>query len=83
MATEVHDDPTGANKMNENIAKMEDLTHRLVNALSHKRSPNPAVEAPGNALYARAITAYWQEAVDNPAKMIEQQAAFWGKTLRH
>jgi polyhydroxyalkanoate synthase len=83
MATEVHDNSDQGNKLNENIAKMEDLTQRLVNALAHRRAPNPAVEAPGNALYARALTAYWQEAMDNPAKLIEQQAAFWGKTLRH
>ncbi len=83
MATGLKDGSVEQNKMNENIAKMEQLTQRLVNALAHKRAPNPAVEAPGNALYARAITAYWQEAIDNPAKLIEQQAAFWGKTLRH
>ncbi len=83
MATDVDDGAAKQNKMNENIAKMEDLTQRLVNALSHKRAPNPAVEAPGQGLYGRAMTAYWQEAMDNPAKLIEQQAAFWGKTLRH
>ena len=83
MATEVEDGPSEQNKMNENIARMEDLTQRLVNALSHRRAPNPAVEAPGNALYARALAGFWQEAADNPAKLIEQQAAFWGQTLRH
>ncbi len=83
MATDVVEGSAEQNKMNENIAKMEDLTQRLVNALAHKRAPNPAVEAPGQGLYTRALTAYWREAVDNPAKLIEQQAAFWGKTLRH
>jgi polyhydroxyalkanoate synthase subunit PhaC len=83
MATDVDGGSTERNKMNQNIAKIEDLTQRLVNALAQKRASNPAVEAPGQALYTNAVTAYWQEAMDNPAKMIEQQSAYWGKTLRH
>jgi polyhydroxyalkanoate synthase len=50
----------------------------------HTRGPpNPSLEAPGAELYARAATAMWNEALQNPAKLIEQQVEFWGKTLKH
>mgnify|MGYP001147163945 CR=1 FL=1 len=78
-------DETAANlaKLNANIEKIETLTQRLVQAMAQKRAPNPAVEAPGHSLFAHAMTAYWKEAMENPGKLIEQQAAFWGKTLKH
>ncbi|OYX42042.1 MAG: class I poly(R)-hydroxyalkanoic acid synthase [Rhodobacterales bacterium 32-67-9] len=78
-------DETAANlaKLNANIEKIETLTQRLVQAMAQKRAPNPAVEAPGHGLFAHAVTAYWKEAMENPGKLIEQQAALWGKTLKH
>lgn len=39
--------PANIDKLNANIARIEELTQRLVQALSHKGTPNPEVEAPG------------------------------------
>ncbi|MCX8508783.1 MAG: class I poly(R)-hydroxyalkanoic acid synthase, partial [Rhodobacteraceae bacterium] len=49
----------------------------------HKRAPSPALESPGPELYMKAIGAFWAEALQNPARLIEQQTAYWGKTLQH
>jgi polyhydroxyalkanoate synthase len=64
-----------------NLARIEALSQRLVAALAQKKAPNPALEAPGAELYAKAAGAYWGEALQNPAKLIEQQAAYWTKAL--
>src|SRR5690606_26832879 len=75
--------PANIDKLNANIARIEELTQRLVQALSHKGTPNPEVEAPGPEFFAKAAAAYWAEMLDNPGKLIEQQVSYWGKALRH
>ncbi len=59
------------------------MSQRLIQAMSQKRAPNPALEAPGAELYAKAMAAYWADAASNPARILEQQIAFWGKSLKH
>ena len=70
-------------KLAENLEKIEGLTQRLVQALGQKRTPNPSLEGPGQELFTKAMAAYWAEAMSNPAKILEQQIAFWGKSLKH
>jgi polyhydroxyalkanoate synthase len=70
-------------KMNENLRKVEELSHRLISVMSNRKGHNAALDAPGPDLYTQALTAYWQEAVNNPAKLIENQMAYWTKTVTH
>ncbi|WP_237072716.1 PHA/PHB synthase family protein [Pseudaestuariivita rosea] len=72
-----------AEKLNENLAKLEELTQRLVAAMSHKKPINPALEGPGPDLAMRATTAYMTELMRNPGKLMEQQVEFWGKSLKN
>jgi len=83
MTTKVTASPADVEKLNANLARLEDLSQRLVAAVAQKRAPNPALEGPGPELLARTMTAFWSEAVQNPTKLIEQQAAYWGKALQH
>ena len=69
--------------LDENIAKIENLTKRLTQALTRKQPPNPGISAPDQELFANAATAYWQEMLNNPSKIIEHQVEYWGKTLSH
>ncbi len=75
--------PANLAKLNANIARIEELTQRLVQALAHKRAPDPGVEAPAPDLFATAATAYWKEMLENPGKLIESQVGYWGKAVRH
>ena len=75
--------PANIDKLNANIARIEELTQRLVQALSHRGAPNPEVEAPGPEFFAKAAAAYWTQMLENPGKLIEQQVSYWGKALRH
>ncbi|MEO1239793.1 MAG: class I poly(R)-hydroxyalkanoic acid synthase, partial [Pseudomonadota bacterium] len=70
-------------KLNANLAKIEDLSQRLVAAVSNKRSVRPSLQGPGQDLMAKAAAAYVAEIMANPAKIVEHQVAYWGKALKH
>ncbi len=69
--------------LNENLAKIEELSQRLVSALSSKKQVNPGLQGPGQDLYARAASAYANDLVSNPSKIFEHQVGYWGKALTH
>ncbi|NBD29869.1 MAG: class I poly(R)-hydroxyalkanoic acid synthase [Alphaproteobacteria bacterium] len=83
--SEAGDETSGeaATKFEQNMARIEELTQRLVNALAHKKQVPDDLQGPSHELYAKAATAYWAEMMQNPAKLIEQQVGYWGKTLQH
>src|SRR5210317_1661255 len=68
-------------KLNTNLKKVEELSQRLTQVLSHRSTNHPALDAPNHELFARAATAYWQEALRDPAKMLEHQLQFWSKSV--
>jgi polyhydroxyalkanoate synthase subunit PhaC len=83
MTTKVANSPVDLEKLNANVARIETLSQRLIAAIAQKRAPNPALEAPGIELYAKAAGAWWAEALQNPAKVMEQQVSYWGRALQH
>ncbi|TFL19580.1 class I poly(R)-hydroxyalkanoic acid synthase [Jannaschia formosa] len=70
-------------KLNHNLVKMDELTKRLVHALSQRRSADHGLQGPGPELYAKAMAAYWTELANNPGKLIEKQVGYWGQALKH
>ncbi|WP_297774408.1 class I poly(R)-hydroxyalkanoic acid synthase [uncultured Roseovarius sp.] len=83
MATQ--DDVAGRNieKLNENLAKVEQLSQRLIQALAVRNPPNSTLNGPSQDLFAKAAQSYWAEAIENPGKIYEQQLEYWGKSVRH
>ena len=69
-------------KLTTNIQRIEELSTRLVSALSNKKPLNAALQAPGGDLYLKAASAYWSEMLSNPTKMLESQLELWGKSLQ-
>jgi polyhydroxyalkanoate synthase len=70
-------------RLNRNLARVEELSKRLVAALSRRQPGDVGLEGPGQDLYLKAGMAYWNEVLTNPAKLIEHQVQYWGKTLTH
>lgn len=70
-------------ELEANLQKIETLSQRLMSALSHKRQINPSLHGPDTMLYGKALQAYWQEWLQNPAKILEHQIEFWGKSVTH
>ncbi len=77
--------PTGPDspEMAANLEKIEALSERLIKAVSSKSKSNPALSGPNQELFFDAMTAYMKEVMDNPAKVFEHQAAYWGKSVKH
>ncbi|MBJ3762746.1 class I poly(R)-hydroxyalkanoic acid synthase [Maribius pontilimi] len=70
-------------KMAENLAKLEVLSKRLMNAMAQKRQVPANLQAPGSDLYMKAMGAWMTEAMTNPGKLFEHQVGYWSKTMKH
>jgi polyhydroxyalkanoate synthase len=75
----------GANvaKLEANLARVEELTQRLLKVMGQGRQVAPSLQGPSQELYVKAATAYMTEMMHNPAKLIEHQLEFWGKSVKH
>ncbi len=83
MTTEENALDHNSEAMIANLAKVEELSQRLVVALGSRRSVPKSLQGPSNDLYQNATAAYLAEMMTNPAKVLENQIEYWGKTLTH
>lgn len=70
-------------RLNANLAKVETLSQRLVAALARRKTVDNALHGPAPDVYAKAAAAYLAEMMQNPAKILEHQINYWGKSLKH
>ena len=70
-------------QLTENLKKVEQLSKRLMEVMAHKTTHNGALDGPNHEIFAKAATAYWAEAVHNPAKILEHQIDYWSKSVLH
>ena len=77
--------PTGENldKLGANLRKVEELTKRLTQVMTHRSMHNAALDGPNQELFQKAASAYWAEALRDPAKVLEHQLQFWSKSVTH
>ena len=73
----------GVAKLEANLARVEELTQRLLKVMGQSRKVAPSLQGPSQELYVKAASAYMAEMMQNPAKLIEHQLAFWGKSVKH
>ena len=83
MTTKETEPTADLDRLNENLARIEELSERLGAAMSQKKATQPGLDGPGQELYAKAATAYATETMANPSKMIEQQVGYWGQALKY
>ena len=87
MATDTTEngEPTAASmaRMTENLSKVDALRDRLTKVLATRNTHQAALDGPNQELFQKAAKAYMQEAVTNPAKLIEHQLGYWTKTVTH
>jgi polyhydroxyalkanoate synthase len=70
-------------RLTANLARVEELSARLIAALGRKRQADAALHGPNQEVYVKAAAAYLAEMMQNPAKIVEHQVSYWGKTLKH
>lgn len=80
-----NDNETGENleRLNANLARVEELSRRLVAAMTQRDPANATLNGPGPDLMAKAGQSYVQEMMHNPARIFEQQVEYWGKSVKH
>lgn len=83
MTTSEYEDDQKVERIKANMARVEELTQRLTEALAHRDPPRASLQAPDSDLFLHAVTAYWTEMVKHPSKALEQQLDYWGKALKH
>ncbi|MDP3960407.1 MAG: class I poly(R)-hydroxyalkanoic acid synthase [Pseudorhodobacter sp.] len=70
-------------RLNANLAKVDTLSKRLAAAMTQRKSVDQALNGPSDELYLKAAAAYVAEMMQNPAKILEHQIGYWGKSLKH
>lgn len=70
-------------RLNGNLAKLDDLSRRLTAALSQRRQTDASLNGPAPDVFMKAAAAYLAEMMQNPARVVEHQVSYWGKTLKH
>ena len=83
MTTQENHTRQNLSKLNENLARIEELSQRMIAALAKKRKVDPSLQGPNQDLFMKAATAYMAEMMSNPARIIEHQVSHWGKSLKH
>jgi len=83
MTSDENGDGEKLDRLNANLARIEELSQRLVAALGRRKPVRPALQGPESDLFAKAAAAYMAEMMHNPSKMLEHQVQYWGKALRH
>ena len=78
-------DPSVPNlqKLESNLARVEELTQRMLAAMGRKRNIPTSLQGPGQDLYVKAASAWMAEMMSNPGKLLEHQIGWWGKTVKH
>lgn len=74
---------TKLTRLTENLARVEALSARLMQAIAVRKPHDAALDGPSQEVFMKAATAYVTGMMQNPAKMMEQQVSYWGKTLRN
>ncbi|MBK4215309.1 class I poly(R)-hydroxyalkanoic acid synthase [Paracoccus caeni] len=72
-----------AQKLAENVERIEALGSRLIAAMSERSMPNPGVEGPGTEFFLHTANAWMKTLTEQPSRILEQQVNFWGETLKN
>ena len=83
MATKEDVAPANLDKMSANLARVEELSKRLIEALSARKPANATLNGPSQELFLKASQSYMSEVMQNPGRIFEHQVEFWGKSVKH
>ena len=83
MATKEDVAPASLDKMTANLARVEELSKRLIEALSARKPANATLNGPSQELFLKASQSYMAEVMQNPGRIFEHQVEFWGKSVKH
>ena len=83
MTTKENATPANLEVLNENLARVEELSKRLVDVMTHRKPLRAELNAPDTEVFVNAANAYMQSMMQNPGKVFEHQLEYWTKSVRH
>ena len=83
MTTDENDAALKLERLQANLARVEELSQRLMTALAKRKQSDAALSGPSSEVYMKAAAAYLAEMMQNPSKILEHQVSYWGKSLKH
>ncbi|MGX9350758.1 PHA/PHB synthase family protein [Shimia sp. W99] len=83
MTTNENDAGPNLERLNENLGKVEVLSRRLVEVMARRKPLRPDLNSPEPEMFVQAANAYWQEMINNPGKVLENQLELWSKSVKH
>ncbi len=83
MTTNENDAGENLERLNENLAKVEQISRRLVEVMARRKPLRTELNTPDPELYVNAASAYWQEVMNNPGKVLENQLELWSRSVKH
>ncbi len=83
MTTDTNDQDARLERLNANLAKVDELSKRLTAALTTRKNADPSLHGPSQDVFVKAAAAYVAEMMQNPSKILEHQISYWGKSLKH
>ncbi|WP_093094748.1 PHA/PHB synthase family protein [Shimia aestuarii] len=83
MTTNENDAGPNLERLNENLGKVEVLSRRLVEVMARRKPLRPDLNSPEPEMFVHAANAYWQEMINNPGKVLENQLELWSKSVKH
>jgi polyhydroxyalkanoate synthase len=82
MTTDDSDANAKLARLTENLSRVETLSARLMQAMAARKTHDQALDGPAQDIYMKAAAAYLAGMMQNPAKVMEQQVSYWGKTMK-
>ncbi|MFC0280906.1 PHA/PHB synthase family protein [Falsigemmobacter intermedius] len=82
MATDESRNAVMSERMQLNLARVEELSRRMIAAMAARRPHDPGLDGPGPELLAASGMAVWADFFKNPQRLLEEQASWWGKSLQ-
>ena len=82
MTTDDSDAKAKLTRLTENLSRVEALSARLMQAMAARKTHDQALDGPSQDIYMKAAAAYLAGMMQNPAKVMEQQVSYWGKTMK-
>ena len=83
MTTNENDAGQNLERLNENLGKVEVLSRRLVEVMARRKPLRKDLNSPDPEVFVHAANAYWQEMLNNPGKVLENQLELWSKSVKH
>ena len=83
MTTEESKNTPDAARLNANLARIDELSQRLLAAFGNKRQSDKGLQGPGADFLQNAGGAMWADMLADPARLMESQVSYWAKSLKN